>query len=148
MNKAELEVQLRDALRQGDDLRKRTLRMALAAVQLAEIERREALDEADVLEILQKEAKMRRETIADAERAQRNDLVEAAKAELTLLESYLPQPFSDAELERMARQVIEESGATSPGDLGGVMKSMMERVQGRAEGRRVSEVVRRLLSGE
>jgi uncharacterized protein len=143
--KVQLESDLKDAMRANDDLRKRTLRMALSAIRFAEIERGAALDENAILAILQKEVKMRQEAIAEAQHASRPDLEEASKAEITVLEPYLPKSFSPEELEAYAKQAIAEVGATSPQDMGKVMKVLMPRLQGRASGDQASQVVRRLL---
>ena len=143
--KTQLENDLKDAMRSGDELRKRTLRMALSAVKLAEVEKGTKLDEPAVLAILQKEIKTQREAIADAERAGRPDLVAEAVAQISQLESYLPQPLTSAEIEALARAAIDEVGATSAREMGQVMKVLMPRVQGRAEGAQVSQIVRQLL---
>src|SRR4030042_2025443 len=144
--KSEFESALKDALRAGDETRKRTLRMILSGVKLAEVERRGPLDEAGLLAVLQKEAKTRSEAIADAEKAGRADLVAAAQAELVLLESYLPRPASAEELEALARKAIADAGAASPGDMGRVMKQLMPQIQRRADGKAASDLVRRLLA--
>jgi uncharacterized protein YqeY len=144
--KETLETSLRDAIRSGDVVRKRTLRMILAAIKLAEVERRGPLDDAGMLGVFQREAKTRHETIADAERAGRGDLVAAAKAELALVESYLPRPLTAEELEALARQAITEVGASAPGEMGKVMRVLVPQVQGRADGKAVSDLVRRLLT--
>jgi uncharacterized protein YqeY len=143
--KTELEAQLKEAMRAGDAVRKRTLRMILAAAKLVEVERRGPLDEPALLGVIQKEARIRQEAIADAERAGRADLVEEYRAELRLIESLLPRALSSEELEALAKKAIAEAGASAPGDLGRVMKALMPQVQGRADGKIVSELVRRLL---
>ncbi len=132
-------------MRAKDDLRKRTLRMALAAIQLAEVEKRGALDEVGVAGILRKEIKSREETIVDARRAERPDLVAASEAEIGVLQGYLPQAMDPIELERLARQAITEVGASGPQDLGKVMKVLVPRLEGRASGKTVSDLVRDLL---
>jgi uncharacterized protein YqeY len=144
--KADIEAQLKEAIRSGDAVRKRTLRMILAAAKLVEVERRGPLDEPALLAVIQKEARIRQEAIADAERAGRADLVGDYRAELALIESMLPQSLTSEELEGLAKKVIAEVGASSPGDMGRVMKTLMPQVQGRADGKAVSETVRRLLS--
>lgn len=144
--KEELQAALKDAMRAGDDTRKSTLRMTLSAIHNAEIEARGDLDEADVLAILQKEVKSRQETIEEARQAGREDLARQAEREIAVLEKYLPQPLSSAELEAMAREAIEEVGATSPREMGQVMKVLMPRVRGRADGSQVSQIVRDLLA--
>ena len=144
-SKTQLENDLKDAMRAGDELRKRTLRMALSAINLAEVEKGTPLDEPAVLAILQKEIKTQREAIADAERAGRPDLTAEATAEISLLETYLPKPLTTAEIEDLARAAIAEVGATSAREMGQVMKVLMPRLQGHAEGAQVSQIVRQLL---
>jgi hypothetical protein len=145
--KSQLENDLKDALRAGDDLRKRTLRMALSAIKQTEIDKGITLDDSGVMTILQKEIKSRHEAIADAERAHRQDLIDASRLEITVLEGYLPKALTPQELEDLARQVIAEAGATSPAQMGQVMKLLMPRLQGRATGDAASQVARRLLAG-
>jgi hypothetical protein len=144
--KTNIEKDIIDAMRSGDVLRKNTLRMALSAIKLAEIEKGGSLDDAVVMTVLQKEIKSRRETILDAERAKRPDLVADAEAEIALLETYLPTQLSQQELDSMAQDAIDEVGATSTREIGLVMKVLLPRVQGRAEGSMVSQVVRQLLA--
>ena len=140
-----LETSLKDAMRAGDDTRKRTIRMALSAIRLLEVEKGGPLDDAGMLAVLQKEVKSRHESIADAQRANRPDLEAASQAEIAVLESYLPQPFSPAELEALAREAIAEAGAAAPAELGKVMKILTPRLQGRATGGQASQVVRQIL---
>ena len=144
----QIESDFKDAMRAGDDMRKRTYRMVLSAIKLAEIDKGKSLEELDVLVILQKEIKSRRESIADAERADRADIVAEAKAEINILEAYLPQPLTQDEIEAMANEAVAEVGATSPKEMGMVMKVLMPRVQGRADGSLVSQIVRQLLVDE
>jgi uncharacterized protein YqeY len=148
LTREDLEAQLQTAMRDGDDLHKRTLRIVLSEWKLAEVERGDELDEAAAISLLQKQAKARREAIADAERAGRPDIVEAAQEELTYLETFLPQPLSQSELEQLARASIQETGATEPAQMGLVMKDLMPRMVGRADGKQASEVVRKLLSSD
>lgn len=145
LNRSEIEGELHTAMRSGDEMRKRTLRMILAAVQLAEVEKRGALDGPGMTAVLHKEVKARREAIADADKAGRADLVEAASAELRLLESFLPAPLSAQDLEGIVREAIAQTGAAGPQDMGKVMKEALARVEGRADGKTVSAVVRSLL---
>ncbi len=144
----DLEAQLKDAIRDVNDLHKRTLRLVLSEWKLAEVERGSELDESAALALMQKQAKIRRETIADAERAGRTDIVESTQAELGYLESFLPQPLSQSELEQLARESIQETGATDAAQMGLVMKDLMPRLEGRAEGKQASDVVRNLLSSD
>jgi uncharacterized protein YqeY len=144
--KETFEAALKEAMRSGDDLRKRTTRMILSAIKLVEVENRGPLDEGQLLAVLQREVKTRHEAIADAERAGRPDLAAAGRQELTLLESFLPRPLTIEDIEALARKAIDETGASGPGDMGRVMKALMPQVQGRADGKAVSDLVRTLLS--
>ena len=141
----QLESTLKDAMRASDDLRKRTLRMVLSAIRLAEVDKGSLLEDAGVMAILQKEIKSRQESIADAQKANRPDLIEASQAEIGVLETFLPRQLSASELEELARQAIAEVGATSPRQMGQVMKLLAPRLQGRATGDQASQIVRKLL---
>ncbi len=143
--KEELETSVKDAMRSGDDQRKRTLRMALASIRMAEIEKRGPVDDETVLAILQKEVKSRQEVIAESEQANRPDLIDEAIAEIAILEQYLPAQFTPEELEALAREVIAEVGASSAREMGQVMKVLIPRLEGRATGSEASQVVRKLL---
>ncbi len=145
--KQQLQEALKEAMRRRDDLRKRTLRLALAALKLAEVEHGGELDENAVLGVLQKEIKARRETIEGAQRAGRDDLIAEAEAEIAVLRGFLPPPLTPEALEALAREVIAEVGAASPREMGKVMAALMPRLQGRATGKEASQVVRRLLQG-
>ena len=146
VTKTELEAELHNAMRSGDEPRKRTIRMLLSAIKLAEVDKRAGLDDAEMQTVFQREVRVRQEAIADAEKAQRTDLVLAAQAELAILQTYLPEPLPPAELERLAREAIASAGATGPQDMGKVMKEIMPQIQGRADGKEVGAVVRGLLS--
>jgi hypothetical protein len=147
--KDQLNGDLKGALKAGDETRKRTLRALLAAVKQVEVDTRPAggLDEAAILAVIQKEAKSRRESIADAQKAGRDDLVADNQAELDLIESYLPQALTREELVELARAAIAEAGAAGPKQLGAVMKLLAPRTKGRADGKLVNDVVRELLGG-
>jgi len=143
--KTQIEKDLNDAMRARDERRKRTLRMALSAIKLAEVEKGASLEDAAVLTILQKEIKNQREVITDAEQAGRPELVAEAEAEIAILEHYLPRQLTVQEIEAMARAAIQEVGATSPKEMSQVMKTLMPRLQGSADGSQVSQIVRGLL---
>ncbi|MGB9898801.1 GatB/YqeY domain-containing protein [Thermanaerothrix sp.] len=146
--KTKLELALRDAMRSNDDVRKRTLRMILSAIRLAEVEKGNPLDDNSILALLHKEIKSRRETIEDAQKGQRPDLVAATQAEIKVIQEFLPQALSEEELIAMAKAAIEEVGAKTPADLGKVMKLLIPRLQGRASGDEASRVVRQLLQNQ
>lgn len=143
--KAKLENDLKDAMRSGDDTRKRTIRMVLAAIKQTEIDKQVSLDETGVIGILQKEVKTRRESLEEAQKAGRADLAASTEAEIQVLNGYLPQAMDPAELTALAEAVIAEVGATTPADMGKVMKALLPRVAGRAANDQVSQVVRGLL---
>ncbi|GAP06486.1 uncharacterized conserved protein [Anaerolinea thermolimosa] len=142
-----LENALHDAMRQKDTLTMNAIRSVIAAIKLAEVETGSPLDDVAVSGIIQKEIKSRRESIADAEKAGRSDLVNLAKQDIAVLEQFLPQQLSETELEELTRQTIQEVGATSISDMGKVMKALLPKVQGRSPGDKVSQMVKRLLTG-
>ena len=121
------------------------LRLLLSSIKLAEIDKGAPLNEQELMATLQKEVKSRQETIAEAERAGRSDIVQENQAEIEVLQGYLPAAMTPVELEELVRSVITEEGATSVSDMGRVMKTLTPRLQGRASGKEASDVVRRLL---
>lgn len=143
-----LDESLKEALRAGDELRKRTLRQVLAAIKQAEIDSRTTLDEAAIVAILRKEIKMRRESHDEAHKAGRTDLLPDLEAEIALLSAFLPQAMSTDELRLLVQAAIEETGASSMADMGKVMKVVLPRVAGRAPGDQVSQTVRELLQSQ
>jgi uncharacterized protein YqeY len=145
--KTQLTQTLKDAMKSGDETRKNSVRMVLAAIKQVEVDKRIELDESAVLAILQKEVKSRREALDEAQKASRPDLAQAAQAEIEILSAFLPQALSAAELRELARQAIAESGASSPAELGKVMKAILPKIGGRAPGDQVSAAVRELLNG-
>lgn len=144
--KQQIEAALKDALRARDELRLSTLRMALSAIKLAEVEKGGPLEEPAVLALVQKEIKLRQEAIEEARRAHRPDLEAAGLAEIGVLEGFLPQQMAAEELEALARRVIAEVGAGSLKEMGQVMKVLLPQLAGRASNDQASQVVRRLLS--
>jgi len=150
--KSQLNESMKDAMRSGDEVRKRTVRMALAAVKQAEVDKRSnpadkrtELDDMAVMNLIQKEIKNRRESLEEAKKANRTDLVEANEAEINVLEAFLPEAMPAEELRALVQAAINETGASSPADMGKVMKIVMARVAGRAPNDRVSTTVRELL---
>jgi uncharacterized protein YqeY len=144
--KTKLEADLKQAMRDSNELTKRTLRLALSSIKLAEVDQRGELDDPTILGILQKEVKSRQETIDEARDAGRDDLVRGAQAESEILQAYLPEPLTQEELLHLVEQAIEEAGASNPQDMGKVMKLLMPRIQGRADGKAASTAVRERLA--
>jgi len=144
--KEHLQRDLQDAMRARDEQRKLALRMALTAVQLAEVEQRGTLDDAAIVEVIRKEVRRREDALEMVRQAGRVDTIAEDEAQLAILRSYLPQPLPAEALTEIVRDAIAEAQAVSPADMGKVMKLIMPRVQGKADGRLVSQVVRELLS--
>ncbi|NLF00139.1 MAG: GatB/YqeY domain-containing protein [Anaerolineales bacterium] len=145
--KQRLQEDLKDALRARAERRKAVIRLALAAIGHAEVERDSDLSDEDVAAVLQKQAVLRRDTIAELEQANRPDMLARELAELAILEAYLPKQLSRDEIAEEARRVVAEVGATGPRDVGQVMRALMARLKGRADGTVVNEIVREMLSG-
>jgi uncharacterized protein YqeY len=144
--KEQLQTDMAAAMREGNSARRDTIRMLLAAVKQIEVDERRTLDDSAVQDVISKQAKQRRESIADAEKAGRADLLAQEQAELALIEHYLPQMMSREELRTLAAQIISEAGVTDVKGMGQIMSRLMPQVKGRADGRLVTEVVRELLS--
>ena len=144
--KETLENDLKEALRSKDERRKTTLRLALAAIHNAEIAKGKALEEGELLAVLSKEAKQRRESAALFADGGREDLVDQENKELEILTEYLPEQLSEAEIEARVREVIDEVGATSAAQMGDVMRVLMPQMKGKADGQLVSTIVKRILS--
>ena len=139
--------QMTTAWKGGDTERRDALRLLLASLKNAEIEAGHTLSDDETTRVLQKEAKQRRDSIAEYEKANRADLAAKEQVELVVIDEFLPAQLSDDELQTMAREVITEVGASAPGDVGKVMRPLLERVAGRADGGRVNQAVRSILAG-
>ena len=137
---------LKQALKESDDLRKRTLRVLISAVHNAEIEKGAPLDDSGVLAVIAKQAKQRRESAEEFRKGNRQDLVEREEAEAAVLQTYLPAAMSREEIAAAARKVIAEVGAQGPRDVGKVMPVLVKQLAGRAEGGDISAVVREILA--
>jgi uncharacterized protein len=155
--KEQLAADLKDAMRAGDAVRRDVLRSLLTAINNTEIARvnvkredasRQALAENDVLEVVQKQAKQRRESIEEYRKGGRADLVAREEAELAIIAGYLPQQLSRDDVAAAVREVIAETGASGPGDKAKVMPAAIGRLKGRADGRLINEVVTELLGAK
>jgi uncharacterized protein YqeY len=141
-----LESAMRDSMRARDEQRTQTLRMAMAAAHNQRIARGRDLTDEEVVDVLTKQVKQRRESIAMFRDAGREDRAAAEEAEAAILAEFLPEQLSEDEIVSLARAAIAETGASSPSDMGRVMGTLSPRTKGRADGRVVSDVVRRLLA--
>lgn len=142
---ARIESDLPIALKAGEKRRVATLRLLLAALKNERIEARRELTNEEVEATIRRAVKQRREAIEQYERAGRADLVAAETEELGILEAYLPRAMSPEELEAAVREIISEKGLSSSRDVGALMKELMARHRGRADGKRAQEIARRLL---
>jgi uncharacterized protein YqeY len=144
--KEQIRIDTADAMRTGDKEKRDTLRLLLAAIKQVEIDQqKDNLTDDEVLAVLNKQAKQRRESIADYEAAGREDLVYEEKAQLDLIETYLPPQMTREEIAELVKSIINEVGAEGLQDTGKVMGRLMPQVKGKADGRLVNEVVREML---
>ena len=141
-----IESAMRDAMRARDQRRTLTLRMAMAAIQNRRIELRRDLTDDDVAELLGRQAKQRRESLQIFRDAGRESMAANEEAELAIITEFLPQQLGAAELEQLVRDAIVQTGASGPADMGKVMGRVAPATKGRADGRALSELVRRLLA--
>ncbi len=144
--KEQLNNDIKTAMRAKDTERRNTLRLLMAAIKQEEIDKQVTLDDVGVQAIITKQAKQRRESIADYKKAERPDLVAEEEKELAIIKQYLPQMMSRAEIEIVAKEVLVETGVTDVKGMGQVMGKLMPKVKGKADGRLVNEVVRDLLN--
>lgn len=147
--KARLRSDLTDAIRARDTLRTNTLRMTLSAIGNAEVAGSEAreLSDDDVLKVIGKEAKKRREAAEAYDGAGRDELAATERSELAVLEDYLPKQLDDAQIDAIVAEAVQETGATGMAQMGQVMKVVQPKVAGQAEGGRVAAAVKRALAG-
>lgn len=139
---------LTNAMKVRDEDTKRTLRLVISAIKLAEIDELGELDESRILSILQKEVKTREDSIQEAQTANRQDLIQQAEREIEILNQFLPRQMDDEELKQLAKETIQETDATSIRDMGMVMKNLMPKLEGRASGQDASKIVRELLQNK
>ena len=146
MLKKRIEDDLKEALKNKDSAKVSTLRFLKAALQNAEIEKREELKDEDVISIIKRQLKQRKDSIDGFEKGGRKDLVEKETKELEILKTYLPEELGEEALVEIIRKAITEVNATSMKDMGQVMKQAMVEIKGRADGKIVSDLVRKELS--
>ncbi len=142
-----LQEDMKQAQKSKDVLKLSTIRMIRSSVSYAQIEKGLELTDDEVLAIITKEAKQRRESIEAAKTAGRSDIADQESAELDILTQYLPEQLSEAEVEAIVREVVAEVGAADLKDRGKVMGPIMQKTRGRADGRMVSQIVERVLRG-
>ena len=134
------------AMRASDTLRKRVIRLLISSIELAEVAKGSKLTDSEFIALVQKEIKTNNDTIVDAEKANRPEMVKEQLEEIKVLEAYLPKQLSEAELVQLAEEVIQETGATSPKDMGKVLKVLIPKLAGRATNQDASRVVKDCLT--
>jgi uncharacterized protein YqeY len=137
---------LKQAMRAGDTVKRSVIRLAMAAIKNAEIAKQKALDDSDILGVIAKEIRQRKESIEAFKAGNRPELAAKEEAEMAILEGYMPAQMSRDEIIAEARQVIAEVGAGGLGDKGKVMPRLIAKLKGKADGREINEVVTELLS--
>lgn len=146
MNLSErLNDDMKQAMRNHEKFKLTVIRMVRSSIKNVEINERRTLEDSEVLDILNRELKQRKDSLQEFEKAGRDDLVENLKTEITIISEYMPAQLSEEEVHAIVQQTIQELGASSKADLGKVMGALMPKVKGRADGRIVNQTVQRLL---
>lgn len=140
-----LEGEMKAALKEGDQVRLSVLRMLVSDIRKFEIDKNTKPQDGDVLQILQRQIKQRRESIEQFKNGNRQDLADKEEKELKILEAYMPAQLSNAELEALVKAVITETGAAVKADTGKVMKAVMEKAKGKCDGKAVNQIVMKYL---
>ena len=143
--KEKIQKALLNAIRSKDNIRKRTLRMAISSIKLAEIKEGNQLDETALMNVLQKEIKIDQETIEGLKKAGRENLIKEKMEEISILMSFLPKPISDKDLRHILEKITQETGALNIKDMGRVMKIAIPQIQGRATNNRISKTLKEIL---
>lgn len=146
--KEKLQQDMKNALKSGDKYRLKVIRFLLSKVKNAEIDKGRELDENEMLSLIQKEVKKIEEAAEEFRKGGSTERAEEELKEAEILKEYLPEPLSEEEIEKIVDEVIESTGAEGMKDLGRVMKEVMARVSGRADGKKVNEMVRNRLGGQ
>lgn len=146
MNLSErLNEDMKQAMKSQDKFKLSTIRMVRATIKNLEIDLKRPLDDNEVLDILSREIKQRKDALQEFEKAGRDDLAANVKAEAEIIAKYLPEQLSEEEIKAIVQQTIQETGATSKAEIGKVMSALMPKVKGRADGKLVNQAVQQLL---
>jgi len=144
--KNDLKEALGAAMKKKDEIGKRSIRMALSAIKLAEVEKKDALDDIKIINILLKEIKIKEETIAEAGKADREDMITPLREEIKVLKRFLPPEMGDEELTSLITRAISDHNASTLKQMGIVMKTVISQVQGRASNDRISKITKSKLA--
>jgi uncharacterized protein YqeY len=142
----QLNEDMKQAMKSGDKFRLSTIRLIRAAVKNQEIELRHPLDDSEVIQVVSRELKQRRDSLQDFQRAGRDDLVANVSSEIDIISQYLPEQLTEEEIKVIVKQTMQETGASSKAELGKLMGALMPKVKGRADGRLVNQIVQQSLS--
>lgn len=143
--KEKLQEDLKSSMKNKDTIRKSVVTLIRAAIKQHEVDNRVELADDAIIDIISKQLKQRKDSLAEFEKANRDDLVEETKSEIQVLEGYLPQQLSEDELEKIVIETIAEVGATSMKDMGKIMATIKPKTAGRADGRKINELVKKNL---
>ena len=146
MLKEKLLEDLKECMKNKNTVRKNVVQMVRAAILQVEKDKQITLDDNQIIDIIAKESKKRKDSLADYEKSGREDLIAQIKEEIEVLAEYLPKQLSEEELENIIKEVIEEQGATSMKDMGKVMKAAKEKIGAASDGKTINEVVKELLN--
>lgn len=144
--KEKLMEDLKSAMRNKEKRRKDTITMLRAAVKQREVDERQEMADDEILALIGKQVKQKRESIKDFQKAERVDLVEQAEEEIEILLAYLPEQLTEEEIDELVREAIVQTGASSMRDMGGIMGVVMPKVKGRADGSLISQSAKKLLN--
>ena len=143
--KEQLLEDMKTAMREKDVLRKNSVQMVRAAVLQVEKDNRVTLEDDGILEVIAKEVKKRRDSLTEFEKSGRQDLIDNLKVEIDILLKYLPQQLTEEELEIIVKDAVNETGASSPKDIGKVMQAVMPKVKGRADGKMINQILKKII---
>ncbi len=144
--KEQLLEDMKTAMRDKDSVRKETIQMVRSGILQVEKDQKVTLDDEGVIDVIAKEVKRRKDVLPDYEKSGRTELIDGIKAEIDVLLHYLPSQLTEAELEPIVKETIEEIGAVSMRDMGKIMTAIMPKIKGRADGRTVNEMIKKILS--
>lgn len=136
---------LKEAMKNKEQVRKSVVTLIRAGIKQCEVDTRQELTDEDIISLISKQLKQRKDALVDFEKANRTDLIEQTNQEIAILENYLPEQLDDVELKEIITKVVEEVGATSMKDMGKVMAKTVSLVQGRADGKRINAMVKQIL---
>ena len=146
MLKEKLLEDLKECVKNKNEIRKNTVQMVRAAILQIEKDKQITVEDSQIIDIIAKECKKRKDSLADYEKSGREDLIAQVNEEISILSEYLPKQLSIEEVEKIVKQIIEDEGATSMKDMGKVMKSAKEKIGAQSDGKTINEVVKKLLA--